>query len=407
MTLTNLNAPVVTANEDASREPTASIAAIRTHLVRSPTMPQTNNVFRDEALLVEVVSDTGVSGWAETNGLMSAIRAVIEAERPHPRDRGVRAALCGEPLDDLNRLVATLRANTVLSGRTGLGRVAVGAVETALVDLIGKLQNRPAWQVLGGAAHPAQKDVPAYITVFHRGDYADVVQKAKDAVDRGLQYGYRSFKIEATNYNTTAHQAVTLVEAMREHVGDEIELFVDNVYRWEDYDSAYQATRAYKGLGVQFLEDPFLPEWFELCRRLHDETGMPLATGGGMESVERFVATMDFGGTSIVQPGVHVIGLVGAAEVCAEAAVRERSITTFSVCATTLTPAGSIHLAAARPEVSYVEYAPAELFPNLILRGNLAGPEPTLVDGRFPAPQKPGIGADVDLDALHRYRVDA
>lgn len=406
MTLTELNAPAQTTNNDY-QSTQASIAAIRTHLVRSPTMHETNNVFRDEALLVEVVSDTGVSGWAETNGLMPAIKAVIDADRPHPRDRGVRAALLGQPLDDLNRLVAQLRANTVLSGRTGLGRVAIGAVETALVDLIGKLQGRPAWQVLSGESAAAQHEVPAYITVFHRGEYADVAQKAKDAVDRGLQYGYRSFKIEATNYNTDAHQAVTLVESVREHVGDDIELFVDNVYRWEDFESARQATLAYQELGVRFLEDPFLPERFDLCRRLHEETGMPLATGGGMESVERFVATMDFGGTSIVQPGVHVIGLVGATEVCAEAAARDRSVTTFSVCATTLTPAGSIHLAAARPEVTYVEYAPAELFPNLILRGSLAGPEPRLVDGRFLAPETPGIGAEVDVEALHRYRVEA
>lgn len=398
-----------TSQSQSQERPTidAEIVAIRTHLVRSPTMPLTNNVFRDEALLVEVVSDTGVSGWAETNGLMSAIRAVIDADRPHPRDRGVRAALLGERLDDLDRLVTQLRANTVLSGRTGLGRIAVGAVETALVDLMGKLQGKPAWQVLSGTDEPIRESVPAYITVFYRGDYADVVQRSKDAVTRGLEYGYRSFKIEATNYNTDPAQAVSLIEAVRGHVGDDIELFVDNVYRWEDYESALQATRAYQDLGVRFLEDPFLPERFELWQRLHDETGMPLATGGGMESVERFVATMDFGKTKIVQPGVHVIGLVGAAEVCAEAGRRGSSVTTFSVCATTLTPAGSIQLANARPEVAYVEYAPAELYPNLVMRAELAGPEPTLVDGRFLAPTAPGIGAEIDLEALHRFRVDA
>lgn len=384
----------------------ASIAAIRTHMVRSPTMSETNNVFRDEALLVEVVSDIGVSGWAETNGLMTAIKAVIEADRPHPRDRGVRAALLGQPLDDHNRLITILRANTVLSGRTGLGGIAVGAVETALIDLIGKLQGKPAWQLLSGSSKPTRDSVPAYITVFNRGEYGEVVQKAKDSVTRGLEYGYKSFKIEATNYNTNAQEAVSLVEAVREHVGDDIELFVDNVYRWEDYDSALQATVAYRELGVKFLEDPFLPERFELWKRLHEETGMPLATGGGMESVERFVATMDFGHTSIVQPGVHVIGLAGAHEVCSEVRKRGGSVTTFSVCATTLAPAGSIQLATACPEVSYVEYAPAELFPNLVLRANLASPEPTLVDGRFLVSETPGIGAEVDLEALHRYRVE-
>lgn len=384
----------------------ATISAIRTHMVRSPNMPVTNNVFRDEALLVEVVSDSGVSGWAETNGLMSAIQAFIEAERPHPRDRGCAHALIGQPLDDVHALIEQLRANTVLSGRTGLGRVAVGAVETALVDLVGKLTGQPAWKLLNPGGDPGRQRIPAYITIFNRGDFDFVVQKAKDDVSRGLDYGYRSFKIEATNYNTTDAQAVTLLEEVRSHVGDEVELFADNVYRFQTYEAAREAARAYQSLGVKFMEDPFLPERFDLWQRLWDEVGLPLATGGGMENVERFVASMELGGTRIMQPGVHVAGLVGAHEVCTEVCRRGRSVTTFSVCATTLTPAGSIHLAAANPVVSYVEYAPAELFPNLILRAEMAGPEPRLVDGGFELPTSPGVGAEVSIEALHRYRVN-
>ncbi|MGO1971434.1 MAG: mandelate racemase/muconate lactonizing enzyme family protein [Propionibacteriaceae bacterium] len=370
-------------------------------------MDQTRNVFRDEALLVEVVSDSGHRGWAETNGLMTAIKDCIDAERPHPRDRGVRYALLGESLDDADRLIRKLRANTVLTGRSGLGRVAVAAVETAIVDLVGKLQGKPAWQILAPDAEPVRESLPAYITVFNRGEYDHVVKKALEDVDRGLDYGYTSFKIEATNYNTDAKQAVDLFEAVRNHVSDEVELFVDNVYRWEDYESAKLAAQAYKLLGAQFMEDPFLPERYDLWQRLSDEVGLPLATGGGMDSRQAFVSQMDLGGAAIIQPGVHVAGLYGAHEVCAEAEQRGKAVTTFSVCATTLTPAGSIHLAAANPVVSYVEYAPAELFPNLVLRAELAGPEPTLVDGRFLMPTTPGVGADVDLDALHRYRVEA
>ncbi|MGV9803132.1 mandelate racemase/muconate lactonizing enzyme family protein [Mycobacterium sp. NPDC003449] len=384
---------------------TARIASIHCHPVRSPRWAETRNVYRDEALLVEVRSDVGISGWAETNGLMPAIQALVETETAHPRDRGP-VSLLGEPLDDPAGLVSLLRANTVNRGRSGLGRVAVGAVETAILDLVGKLRGVPAHHLLDGDGTPARASVPVYITVYNRGSFDHVVQKAKDDIDRATDYGYRAFKIEATDFNTDEAEAVRLVEEVRAHVGDETPLFVDNVYRWKTLASARTAALAYRSLGVEFLEDPFAPEAFELSAALHRETGMTIAAGGSMESADRFVAAMDLGDASIVQPGPHVGGLVEADRVCREAGRRGRRVTTFSLCATTLTPAASLQLAAANPVVSYVEYAPASLFPHLVLRSELAGPEPELRDGELLVPHGPGLGVEVDADAVARHTLE-
>ncbi|WP_375002921.1 mandelate racemase/muconate lactonizing enzyme family protein [Aeromicrobium sp. CTD01-1L150] len=383
----------------------ATITDIRCHMVRSPRWSETKNVYRDEALLVEVKSDVGVSGWAETNGLMPGVKALVETETAHPRDHGPAHALVGEPLDDAQRLISRLRANTVNRGRSGLGRVAVGAIETALLDLVGKLKGVPAHQLLDSGATSARTSVPAYITVFNKGTFDQVVQKTKDDVDRAKAHGYRAFKIEATDFNTDETEAVQLVEAVRDHVGDDTTLFVDNVFRWKTYEAAYKATTAYQSLGVAFLEDPFVPEAFELSARLYDETKMTIAAGGSMESADRFVAAMELGGVSIVQPGTHVGGLHEADTVCREAAKRGKNVTTFSLCATTLTPAASLQLAAVNPVVSYVEYAPAALFPHLVLRQEIAGPEPDLRDGELQLPPAPGLGVEVDTDAVQRFTI--
>jgi len=386
--------------------PDVSIIGVRAHPVRSPRIVESLNVLRDEAVIVEVQTDAGISGWAEINGLLPALAALVEAEQPHPRDRGPRHALIGKDLGDLNGLIRDLRANSIISGRAGLGRVAIAGVETALFDLVGKLTGTPAWKLLPGASTtPAQPSIRPYITIYNRGSYADVVAKGKADIDRALSFGYRSFKLEATDYNTGAREAIDFVSEIRSHVGDEIELSVDNVYRWPDYESGLHAARRYKDLGAVFLEDPFLPEQWEMLRRLTDDVGLPLATGGGMQSTSLFIGQMEIAGTQIVQPGLHVNGLLGSHEVAAQAAQRGRRVTSFGVAATSLTAAGQLHLAAANANVEYVEYAPYELFPNLLLRADVAKPEPMLIDGTFMVPTAAGIGAECDPEALERYRV--
>lgn len=387
--------------------PDVSIIGVRAHPVRSPRIVESLNVLRDEAVIVEIETDAGVSGWAEINGLLPALKALVEAEQPHPRDRGPRHALVGKDLGDLDGLIRDLRANSIISGRAGLGRVALAGVETALFDVVGKLTNTPAWKMLPGiGSEPAQSSIRPYITIYNRGSYADVVAKGKADIDRALSYGYRSFKLEATDYNTGPTEAIDFVAEIRSHVGNDIELSVDNVYRWQDYHSGLNAAQRYKDLGAVFLEDPFLPEQWEMLRRLADEVGLPLATGGGMQSLSLFIGQMDIAGTEIVQPGVHVNGLLGSHEVAYQAAQRHRRVTSFGVAATSLTAAGQLHLAAANSNVEYVEYAPYELFPNLLLRADVAGPEPTLVDGVFAIPTAGGIGAACDSEALERYRAD-
>ena len=385
----------------------ATITAVKAYPVQSPNIVKSLNVLRDEALIIEVESDAGVSGWTEAHGLLPAMKALVEADRPHPRDRGPRHALVGRRLDDLDGLIRDLRASSILSGRSGIGRVAIGTIETALLDLVGKLNHVPAWRLLPGAGdEPAQDVIVPYITIYNRGTYKEVVAKGKADIDRARNFGYRSFKLEATDYNTSDDEAVSFVEEMRAHVGDGIELSVDNVYRWPDYESGLRAARRYKELGAVFLEDPFLPERWDLWRRLTDEVGFPLATGGGMETTGRFIASMELGGTAIMQPGVHITGLLGGHEVCHEVEMRGRSVTTFGVSATSLTASGQLHLAAANSVVKYVEYAPAELFPNLLLRTEIAGPEPTLSNGVFRAPRAPGLGVECDRDAIEKYRID-
>jgi L-alanine-DL-glutamate epimerase-like enolase superfamily enzyme len=73
--------------------------------------------------------------------------------------------------------------------------------------------------------------------------------------------------------------------------------------------------------------------------------------------------------------------------------------------ATTLAVVANIHLAATLRNAPWCEYCPLELYPDQELRRNLFGPEPTMIDGAFGLPTGPGLGVELDEEALRRYRV--
>jgi L-alanine-DL-glutamate epimerase-like enolase superfamily enzyme len=66
--------------------------------------------------------------------------------------------------------------------------------------------------------------------------------------------------------------------------------------------------------------------------------------------------------------------------------------------------AASAHLAAASPVCPYIEFLPAELSESPI-RTSLVTNEPRVVDGVLALPTRPGLGVELNRDALERYRV--
>lgn len=64
--------------------------------------------------------------------------------------------------------------------------------------------------------------------------------------------------------------------------------------------------------------------------------------------------------------------------------------------------AAAVHLAAVTPHCPFVEFLPVDLSSSS-LRRELTSGEPELVDGRIPLPDEPGLGIEIDGEALHRF----
>jgi L-alanine-DL-glutamate epimerase-like enolase superfamily enzyme len=103
-----------------------------------------------------------------------------------------------------------------------------------------------------------------------------------------------------------------------------------------------------------------------------------------------------------VQPDIgRVGGLTEARRVTALA--RECGLTVVPhLWNTGIAAAAAVHLAAVTPECPFIEFLPPDLSESA-LRKELLSAEPQMVDGVIPLPRKPGLGIELNRDALARF----
>jgi L-alanine-DL-glutamate epimerase-like enolase superfamily enzyme len=138
--------------------------------------------------------------------------------------------------------------------------------------------------------------------------------------------------------------------------------------------------------------------------RLHREAPMPIAAGEWQTTRFEFEELLDVGLVDVAQPDVgRVGGLTEALRVCDLAAERRRRIVPHAW-KTGISIAASAHLAAVTPHCPYIEFLPAKLCDSL-LRRELVADELEIRGGKIALPEKPGLGVEVDMQALRRFKV--
>jgi L-rhamnonate dehydratase len=317
--------------------------------------------------------------------------------------RGVGDMLRGaDPLDP-KALWDALCDGTVWSARVGLGQIALAGVDMALWDLAGKLLGVPVWELLGGRR---PDPVVPYLTMYNGpSPLRTTIRNTNELVDRAVARGFRAAKIEALTDTTADNdEIVELVRAVREHAGPDFILALDVGYRWRTADEALDCVRRLEELDLFFLETPFMPELVEEYRRLADASPIPIAGAEILTSYAEFGPLLD-AGLDIAQSGTCRVGITDSDRLARRAGELGRRFVPYGYVSTLYSVAANIHVAAANENVPLVELAPADFYPHMIMRRELAGPEPSIRDGAFELSAAPGLGLELDEDAVSRYRV--
>ena len=195
------------------------------------------------------------------------------------------------------------------------------------------------------------------------------------------------------------------VAACREAVGADFTLMVDVQYAWPDADTALRTLRDWEALDIYFIETPLPVDDLQGMARLAAESPVDIASGEWLTTRHEFADLMDQGGVHVAQPDIgRVGGITEALRVCDMAAERGRRIVPHCW-KTGIGIAASAHLAAVTPHCPFIEFLPAELTDSQ-LRQDLVKEDLQIIDGKVAVPDKPGLGIELDMDALKRFEQD-
>ncbi len=385
------------------------VVDVRTHVLLDPGFDVGATSSAQDTIVVEVVTDEGIVGIGETDLNAWIARACIEAPGTHTMDRGLKQMLLGKDPRDPQRVWQELYVGSAMSGRRGAVVHALGALDIALWDICGKAKGVPCWQLWGEAA---RDELTPYASLQPEVDSFDAyVESMVTWGRRAKELGFRAAKCEATFSGPYAHKGlnepderiVEVVAAVRAAVGAEMNLMVDVQYAFDSVERAVRCADALAELDVYFLETPLWVDDLDGYAELQQRTAVRIAQGEWLSTRHEFAALIATG-IAVLQPDIgRVGGLTEARRVCDMAADAGRLVVPHAW-KTGISVAVAAQLAMVTPHMPFFEFLPAELCESR-LRKDLTRDELVFDAGTLRPPARPGLGVELDRDALAEFAV--
>jgi glucarate dehydratase len=355
--------------------------------------------------VVEVVTDSGAYGLGESYGDLPHLRRLERAAKE-------LAGLDVFDLPDLRRRVLRSLSADDGQGGHGMSGMVTGSAttdrvfspfEVAALDLQGKLLGRPVSDLLGGAVRAS---VPYSAYLFykwagHPGSADDewgaaldpdaLVDQARRMVD---EYGFTAIKLKGGV--CPPEEEVAAIEALRAAFPDH-PLRLDPNAAWT-VETSIGVGRALEGV-LEYLEDP--TPTIEGMAAVAREVPMPLATNMCVVAFEHLPPAIRQDAVGVVLSDHHFWGgLRRSQSLAAVCQTFGMGLSMHSNSHLGISLAAMTHLAAATPNLDYACDThwpwkdPAE---DVVVPGVLS-----FVDGAVAVPTGPGLGLELDRDALAR-----
>jgi L-alanine-DL-glutamate epimerase-like enolase superfamily enzyme len=385
------------------------ITDIECHILVAPDLRQDATSSSQDNIVVLVHTDSGITGIGETDVGPWIAKAIIESPGSHTMALGIKDLLIGQDPLDTTVLWQKMYVSTCMSTRRGAGICAIGAIDMALWDIKGKALGLPCYKLLGGAH---TDHIVPYASLQPDGKTVDEYQTSLiDWLLLAKTHGFVAAKLECTLGGPYRHQGLSgtdeqmteIIRACRKAAGRDFTLMVDVQYLWRDAKSALRTICHWADLDLYFLETPLRTDNLNGYATLVREAPMRIAAGEWLTTRFEFAELLDVGQIDVAQPDIgRVGGLTEAIRVCHMAEDRGRLIVPH--CWNSgIGIAASAHLAAAIPHCPFIEYLPAELTDSP-LRVELADDGLEMRNGKLALPNKPGLGVELNRDALQKYR---
>ena len=347
-------------------------------------------------VFARVRTDDGLEGIGEARPVNreEAVAAYLEAI-------GHRYVLGSDPFNIEDLVMRITRDDFELPGATEMTALAI--VEMACWDIIGKAVNQPVYRLVGGACRDRIK---AYANGWYTGERAPeaFARAARQVVARGYRalkldpFGAGAGELERGEYL----RSVSLVEAVRDAVGPDVEIFIEMHGRF----TAAQAVALARDLeryAPGWIEEPVPPDQPAALAHVAAHTTIPVATGERLHTRSAFRDLFALGAADIIQADItHCGGILETKKIAAMAETHGLLMAPHNVGASVST-AAALHLAACTTNTKIQEYFNDFAEPH-VKESALGLPE--VKDGFFPLPSGPGLGVRLNEEVVeaHPYR---
>jgi D-galactarolactone cycloisomerase len=340
--------------------------------------------------LIAVLTDDGLTGLGSSFTNDDLVRAALSVLEPLYR---------GENALEPERVSEKLHQNTFWLGRGGSITHTISGIDIALWDLLGKATTQPVGRLLGGRYRDRVRP------------YASLLMEEPEALGDKLRHlrakGFRAFKIGWGPFGRQSDALdEAIVKAAREAVGPETLLMVDaggsdgfwkHGYKW-----ALRTAQMLAGFGVAWFEEPLRPDAMEDYVLLREHSPVHIAGGEVLTRRQAFQPFLQARAFDIVQPDVTKCGGISEARRVAWMA---------QDCGVRYIPHGwntavglaaDLQLVSAIHDTELVEYLAGSPYVDEIVS------HPWVLDaeGMLAIPDAPGLGVELNLDALSRYTGD-
>jgi len=349
---------------------------------------------RGDSVLVRVYTDEGICGLGECAPLRlgsEALKSFI---------LGMKPLLVGQDPRDVDRLYELMRRRYILNGAiAGLIITAISGIELALWDIAGKAAGLPVYRLLGGKFRDR---IRLYDDFGTEGQ--DPAAYAKEAL-RKVALGFTAIKFDVDGVSPGKFDAfnrsvspkelahiLSLVRAVREAIGPEVELAVD-CHGAFDTGAAIKLAAGMEEFNLLWLEEPVPPENVEALAKVTASTRTPICVGESLFTRFGFRELLQAQAVSIIMPDVPKVGGILEARKIADIADTYYIPMAPHNLSTPIATMAAVHLCAAIPNFLVLEFHSDDLpwWEDLATCA-----KPIARDGYIEVPQAPGLGVELN-----------